>query len=1810
VRKVRHQDAYRYISAKLFAGLSSFAELENRISNLHTPQERGAAFEVFAEAYLSTQRVPQAMEVWPIGTEPLDIRSTLVLPASDKGIDGLILAEDGEFTAYQVKFRHDRKAIVWDDLGNFFGLSDRVQRRLVFTNASDVNDTASARAGFMAVRGGDLDELTASDFDNIEAWFDGLEAVRQIATPDPHQSEAVDAIASTFAGADRALALMACGSGKTLVALWTAERLNARTVLILLPSLALVRQTLHQWLKNTSLPRGGVSFICVCSDATVSREMDEIHVRTGDLDFPVTTDAGILKTYLSQPYAGVKLVFSTYQSTKVVMDATKGLPSFDLGIFDEAHKTAGRDGVRTALALDDANVAIKKRLFMTATPRHYNISKRDKEGDAKLVFSMDMPETYGPVAYSLPFTEAVRRDIICNYRIVISVVTSEMLNDARLRRGVVIVDGDEVKARQVANQIALAAAVEKYPIKKIFTFHTSVASAKSFVAPGAEGISNHLPNFQAYHVNGDMLTSDREKTMKSFRDAPLATISNARCLTEGVDVPAVDLVAFMSPKRSLVDIVQATGRAMRKLKGKKRGYILVPLYVEVARGESVADAVRRSDFSDVWLVIHRMKEVDAMLAQEITTLRQERGRTAGFDDSRLREIIDILGPQISLEEIRQSIVAKCIDAVGDVWDERYGELVAYREKHGNCDIEARNEENAPLAKWVVTQRVERRARRLSIDRIALLDKIGFNWDPRKAGWRERYMELVEYKKLHDDCNVPQNRSKYRVLAGWLKKQRAEYREGLLAQERVDLLENLGIIWDRSPQTWEDRYQELLEYHRINKHSHVPVRWPENKTLAEWVCKQRAMHRKGAISPERKLLLDKIDFPWTVVKTKDEVWNSRLNELRRYFEKYGTCKFKKGREHSAGLPGWVTEQRLALKRNLLSDSQREKLRALRIWDEDVPVGGNWDKMLMLLRDYQKTHQNCLVPSGWKENRPLASWVTNQRLARREGQLSLERIAQLDSIGFIWEPRVVQWWERYSEARKYFDENGHCSVPYRHPLEKWVFYQSKALRKGSLSNEQVEALEVIGLATIFPSEQWDKFFPFLKDYFRLQGNLNVPFEWEHCPGLGKWLHGIRVEKKAGRLTSDQILELEALAIDWNAGDPEWEMRIRELTEYKNAHGKCSAITGNPVLAAWVSRIKRELADGLLNELQIQEIDELGLLPEPRKGRNWNEMYERLKAFFDQRGHSSVPYGYKADPPLARWVSTQRANERKGRIEPAKRELLDKLKFDWLPNENHWQRRMDELTRFFREFNHFDVPDEGRYRALAKWTGYIRNRKESGLLEEDRTRELDELGFTWTSDREPVWEAWFARLIEFKSRNGHTLVSMSQPEDAPLARWVQTQRIAKRQGKLDSERIRRLSEIDFEWQPHDAKWSAQFEKLIAYHSTNGFWEAGYESEEATKLARWIEKQRNSYRQGSLSPERMTALNRIGFPWTPDRVRWEQQYARLSAYLAHNGAFPKNGKATEEQSLIRWMAAQRRSRLEGMMSAADESKLNALGFVWHEVQIDWTKMIEMARAYFELNGNLKVPRNGDSRELSDWLSKQRTAYRQGLLSSERQKALENFGMNWDMTPIAWEERFEELKAYRNRFGDCNVPYEWPENIEMARWFGKQQTAYRRGELEESKLRKLEDLGVSWKSRRDKWDMRFEELVRFKERSGHVVPSYFKAETKQLSLWCTSQRKAEKEGRLPADRIAKLSSLGFTWDSQRIRGDEYWEQQFQALVEYKTKNGTCKVPVGWRDKDHPNKHEYKLSNWCYVQNRTLKEGKMKPERFERLSMIGFPWKG
>lgn len=353
--KPKHPKANLYLQRNIFDGISKFPDLEQRIAELPTKQERGDAFEVFAEACLSTQRLYQAKTVWPFSALPPAIKDRFALGQNDSGVDGVFETHLDELHAYQAKFRTGRPALTWDELSTFMGLTDRIAERLVFTNCNELSEVMTDRRGFYSIRGTDLDRLQAEDFQAIHRWLSGGLVERKYKSPLPRQQEALDAILDALKDKDRATIIMPCGTGKTLVALWAAEQLESRTVLVLVPSLALVSQTLRTWLKETSWTNA--FFFCVCSDSTVTSDADSLVLHQADVDFPVTTDSRTVQTFLERVTDGVKIVFSTYQSARVVAAGMRKVERFDVGIFDEAHKTAGREGALFSFALQDAKSA-------------------------------------------------------------------------------------------------------------------------------------------------------------------------------------------------------------------------------------------------------------------------------------------------------------------------------------------------------------------------------------------------------------------------------------------------------------------------------------------------------------------------------------------------------------------------------------------------------------------------------------------------------------------------------------------------------------------------------------------------------------------------------------------------------------------------------------------------------------------------------------------------------------------------------------------------------------------------------------------------------------------------------------------------------------------------------------------------------------------------------------------------------------------------------------------------------------------------------------------------------------------------------------------------------------------------------------------------------------------------------------------------------------------------------------------------------------------------------------------------------------
>ena len=921
-----HPKAKEFAKSGLFAGLSSFEELEKRIAAIPENKGKGDAFEVFAEAYLATQRKHDTHQVWPRSAAPLDIRGKLGLGEMDYGVDGVFQTLLGDLSAYQVKFRACREPMTWRELSTFMGLADspRIRSRILITNCDELPAVMNERQGFFCIRGSDLDRIERSDFQAIEAWFAETAVQPPKKKPLPHQEEALAVIVPALKKKDRATAIMACGTGKTLVTLWSAEQLGSRKILVLLPSLALLRQTLHEWLRETSLD--SLAYLCVCSDPTVKGDADAISTAQSDLDFEVSTNPENVRRFLDAPFQGTKVIFSTYQSASVVGDAMKKGETFDLGIFDEAHKTAGREGRNYVFALDDKKLPIAKRLFVTATPRHYNPSKRTKEGEATVAFSMDDPKVYGEQCYTLSFSKAANLGIICGYKVIISVITSDQVNDELLSKGLVTVKGDDIRARQVANQIALRDAATKYGVSKIFTFHSTVKSASSFVAEGGEGVRSHLPEFSAFHVSGEMPAAHREHLMRDFRNIPKAVMSNARCLTEGVDVPAVDMVAFLSPKKSKVDIVQAIGRAMRKSEGKETGYVLVPLYLEQKEGESLDKAIERANFEEIWDVLQSLKEQDEILAQHITQSAQARGAGKGADDSTFSDRIDFTGPALALESIRASVTTHVLEHLESSWDVNFGKLVKFKEEYGHCRVPWGYKTDQELAMWVSRQRKFFSKGQLSPERFSRLQKVDFVWNPQFSDWEQMFERLKLYKSKFGHCRISQGSKTHKELGTWIADTRKSYSKKRLSEEQISKLESLGFEWDPITSDWDRMFQCLKSYKAEHGDCLVPQRFEASRELGTWCSNQRMRYAREKLSSDRILKLESIGFTWSL-KQPTRTWDENFDLLQSFKLKNGHCRVPISNKAGPSFAYWVKNQRSAFSKKKLSAERIAKLKAI-------------------------------------------------------------------------------------------------------------------------------------------------------------------------------------------------------------------------------------------------------------------------------------------------------------------------------------------------------------------------------------------------------------------------------------------------------------------------------------------------------------------------------------------------------------------------------------------------------------------------------------------------------------------------------------------------------------------------------------------------------------------------------------------------------------------------------------------------------------------------------------------------------------------
>jgi predicted helicase len=692
-------------------------------------KDKGTKFELLMLAFFRTEPTYKAQfnQVWMWSDWP----GNKGLP--DTGIDLVAENIEGGFTAIQCKNFAPTTTLDKSDIDSFFNESGKAPftHRIIVstTNLWSVHAENSLKGQDKPVRRIGIDALNNSMVDWDSLSIDNLKKMRLFEGKKrrEHQVEAIEAAMKGFETHDRGKLIMACGTGKTYVAQCIGEDLVGLggSVLVLVPSISLLSQTVKEWTADSSI---SINVFAVCSDSKAGRRRESEDMAPYDLAIPATTDTKLLleKFTATKSKNKMNVILSTYQSIDIVQKAQEqGLGKFDLIIADEAHRTTGvtlmgeEDSAFTRVH-DDKYLAAKKRLYMTATPRVYGDSAKAKANAAEAwLASMDDYDTFGEEFYRLGFAEAVNRDLLTDYKVLVLTVNEDAVASAFQQQ---LSDSNhELKLDDATRIVGCLNAFAKHdptgkyftndnsPMKRVVAFSNTINNSKKF----KELFSEVSDRFKSYtdndltinvavdHVDGSFNSLKRDNLLGWLKAEPAPSychvLSNARCLTEGVDVPSLDAIVFLEPRNSMVDVVQAVGRVMRKSANKQYGYVILPIGIPagITPEEALSDNKR---YAGVWQVLNALRSHDERINAvvnkldlnneapdmiEIVPVGFKESEEAPANDAQTDEKPRQLQIEFPLEEIRQAIFAKMVEKVGSrqYWETWAKDVAQIAERH-------------------------------------------------------------------------------------------------------------------------------------------------------------------------------------------------------------------------------------------------------------------------------------------------------------------------------------------------------------------------------------------------------------------------------------------------------------------------------------------------------------------------------------------------------------------------------------------------------------------------------------------------------------------------------------------------------------------------------------------------------------------------------------------------------------------------------------------------------------------------------------------------------------------------------------------------------------------------------------------------------------------------------------------------------------------------------------------------------------------------------------------------------------------------
>ena len=1138
-----------------FAGVGAFTSLFNKLEA--DVRVRGKQFERVCKWFLSNDPFykHELRRVWLWDEWPGRW-------GGDAGID--LVAEDrnGHLWAIQAKAYDPAYRVTKRDVDKFLAESGRAifsyRMLIATTNLIDRIGERTIQDQEKRVTFFRLNHLQAAHVD----WPASPTALRPArprkpARPHDYQREAIKKVIKGFDSADRGQLIMACGTGKTLTALFITEKLEAARILVLVPSLSLLKQTLNVWRASCTTEFASLP---VCSDDTVAKTDDDVALpHTSDLGFPVTTDPEEIATFLRHR-SSPRVVFATYQSSPQIQAAFAlgRVPGFDLVIADEAHRCAGPVSSDFATILDPSKISAKRRLFMTATPRYFTgrVLKAAEGADFEYA-SMDNKAKFGKVFHRLGFSEAISRDLLTDYQVVIVGVDDATYRDWAENGVLVTRDGVKITdARTLAGQIGLAKAMRKYDLHRVISFHSRVKRAQDF-ARSMPDVLAWMPTSQrpsgelwSRHASGEMPAGDRYVLLQHLGrldDGDRGLLTNARCLAEGVDVPTLDGVAFIDPRKSEVDIVQAVGRAIRKSDDKTVGTIVIPVFIDTDADPEIA--LDSSAFKPIWDIIKALRAHDDELGEQLDEMRRAMGRQRGAP--RLPDKVHTDIPVKVSNAFARAFEVRLVEQTTASWEFWFGLLEKFVQENGHALVQrGTTVDGYKLHTWVAHQRVLYRQQRLAPgceERLGPLP--GWSWDRHGDRWEEGFRWLLDYIRAHGHTNVTTKETfKGYRLGQWVTLQRQGYRSGKLDHERQRRLQEIPEwTWTPIDDLWETGFQHLQQYVEAEGHSRVPQthRAADGFNLGTWVNTQRVRYRHKTLEADRIERLSEIpDWSWHARESK---WEQGFQHLRKFADAHDHVTVPIDYEiNGFKLRDWLTNNRA--KFDKLSPERQRRLKELPGWSE-APHNAKWEEGFRRLKDYVKKYGSPNVPRAYRiDGYPLGAWVDTKRTEFRKGQLSAERQALLEEItAWRWEPKAAKWEEGFRRLEEFLKKN-ECSYPlgthvcddgYR--LGAWVNQQRTNYDNGTLPLDRQKRLaDLPGWRWEPRAAKWEEGFHRLLEYVDQHGDAQVEAKYTTSDGyrLGAWVAQQRYKQSRGALDSQRFARLDQLkGWEWRIGTGNW-------------------------------------------------------------------------------------------------------------------------------------------------------------------------------------------------------------------------------------------------------------------------------------------------------------------------------------------------------------------------------------------------------------------------------------------------------------------------------------------------------------------------------------------------------------------------------------------------------------------------------------------------------------------------------------------------